>query len=107
MRLVTYTIDIIMAKLSISDIQKISQLARIELSEEEQALLTVQLSTILDFVEELQSINTDSVEETSQVTGLTDVWREDEVVPCDLTRDQLLANAPMSENGYIKVRRVL
>lgn len=107
MRLVTYTIDIIMAKLSISDIQKISQLARIELSEEEQALLTVQLSTILDFVEELQSINTDSVEETSQVTGLTDIWREDEVLPCDLTRDQLLANAPMSENGYIKVRRVL
>ncbi len=96
-----------MAKLSISDIQKIALLARIELVDSEQELLSVQLSSILDFVEELQSIDTNSVEETSQVTGLTDIWREDVVKPCDLTRDQLLANTPMSENGYIKVRRVL
>lgn len=96
-----------MAKLSISDIEKIAALSRIDLSAGEQGLLVVQLSSILDFVEELQSIDTTAVEETSQVTGLTDVWREDEIRSSDLSRDELLSNTPMTEQGYIKVRRVL
>ncbi len=96
-----------MAKLSIQEVEKIAGLARIELTASERDQLTLQLSSILDYVDQLQSIDTSGIEPTSQVTGLVDVWREDTVKRCELTREQLLANAPMSENGYIKVRRVL
>lgn len=96
-----------MAKLSIQEVENIAGLARIELTPPERGQLTLQLSSILDYVDQLQSIDTSGIEPTSQVTGLADVWREDDVKRCELTREQLLANAPMSENGYIKVRRVL
>ena len=96
-----------MSKLSITDIQKIATLARIELDDDERSMLVIQLSSILDFVEQLQAIDTDGTESTSQVTGLKDVLRADEVKPCALSRDELLANAPFVEDGYIKVKRVL
>lgn len=96
-----------MAKLSFDDIQKIAALARIELEPTEIEQLTIQLSSILDYVDQLQGTEVKNIEPTSQVTGLVDVWRDDEVKPCALSREQLLANTPMVEDGYIKVRRVL
>ncbi len=96
-----------MAKLSKQEIEHVARLARIGLSEKEVNLLTTQTSSILDFVETIQTTDTDSITPTNQVTGLSDVWREDKVVRCKLTREQLLANAPEQENGYIKVPKVL
>ncbi len=96
-----------MAKLSKQEVEHVARLARIGLSEKEVSSLTTQASSILDFVETIQSSNTENIEPTNQVTGLSDVWREDKVVRCKLTREQLLANAPEQENGYIKVPKVL
>lgn len=96
-----------MAKLSKQEIEHVAQLARIGLSEKEIASLATQTSSILDFVETIQSSDTANVVPTNQVTGLSDVWREDKVVRSTLTREQLLANAPEQENGYIKVPKVL
>ncbi len=96
-----------MAKLSKQEIEHVARLARIGLSEKEVASLATQTSSILDFVETIQASDTETVEPTNQVTGLSDVWREDRVVKCKLTREQLLANAPEQENGYIKVPKVL
>ena len=96
-----------MAKLSKQEIEHVARLARIGLSEKEVAPLTTQTSSILDFVEIIQASDTEHVEPTNQVTGLSDVWREDKIERCKLSREQLLANAPEQENGYIKVPKVL
>ncbi len=96
-----------MAKFTKSEVEQVASLARIGVSDAEKDELTQSLSSILEFVDELQAVDTKGVAPTSQVTGLEDVLREDQVVRCELTRDELLANAPATHEGYVKVKRVL
>lgn len=96
-----------MAKLELGEVEKIATLARIYLSSGEKDQLAVQLSSILDFVEKLQAIDTPDIEPTSQVTGLVDIWREDVVKPSAITKEDLLKNTPTTKDGYIVVKRVL
>jgi aspartyl-tRNA(Asn)/glutamyl-tRNA(Gln) amidotransferase subunit C len=95
-----------MSKLGTTEIERIARLARIGLSAEEAAAMAVELGQIVEFVEQLQAVDVDGIEPTDQVTGLVDVWRADEVQP-SLPREELLANAPASRDGYIMVKRVL
>lgn len=103
-----------MSKLSKSEVEKISQLARIHLTEKDKEKYSNELSSILGYVEKLQAVNTDKVEETSQVTGLTNVYREDKAtdiwkVNKDVkkNREKLLSNAPAKKDDYIKVKQIL
>ncbi len=96
-----------MSKLSISNIQNIAKLARIELDAKEAESMGLEASSILEFVEIIQSTDTSGEIPTSQVTGLTDVWREDVVRPCTIAPKELLANAPELQDGYVKVKKVL
>ncbi len=96
-----------MSKFTKSEVEQVASLARIGVSDVEKDELTQSLSSILEFVDALQAVDTKGVAPTSQVTGLEDVLREDEVVRCELSRDELLANAPATLEGYVKVKRVL
>lgn len=96
-----------MAKLSLDEIQKVALLARIELTDAELAVASTEISSILDFVDTIQNIDTAGVQPTSQVTGLTDVWREDLVEKCAIAPKLLLASAPDIHDGYVKVKKVL
>ena len=96
-----------MAKLSKTEIEHVANLSHIGLTEKEINNMTTQLSSIVAFIDVIQSTDTTDIEPTDQVTGLSDVWREDTVVDCGLSRDQLLANAPEREGNYIKVPKVL
>lgn len=95
-----------MTKLTAQKVAELGHLARIGLDESDHKRLATELEPVLDHVETLRQIDTTNVATTSQVTGLEDVWRED-VVSSDYSRDELLSNAPATEDGYIKVRRVL
>lgn len=66
-------------KLTKQQVQHVATLARIGLTPAEVEKFQTQLSGILDYVEQLNEVNTDGVEPTAQVTGLTNVTREDEV----------------------------
>jgi aspartyl-tRNA(Asn)/glutamyl-tRNA(Gln) amidotransferase subunit C len=97
-----------MAKLSITDIEKVARLARIDLSDKEKDQFTIEVSSILDFVDTLQAVDTKSVEPTAQVTGLVDVLRDDVVSKCEIPSSELLQNVPeLDEQNYIKVPKVL
>ncbi len=96
-----------MTKISDDMLKRMASLAKLGLSEAEQKRFVDQIDKILDFGERLASIETTGVVPTSQVSGLSDVTRADEIVPCPLSRDELLQNAPATERGYIKVKRVL
>jgi aspartyl-tRNA(Asn)/glutamyl-tRNA(Gln) amidotransferase subunit C len=96
-----------MAKLSRSDVLKLARLARLHLSDEEVTLFQQEISAILGYVEQLQEADLDGVEPTYQVTGLKDVMRPDEVKDYGVSPEALLMNAPATESGHIKVKRVL
>lgn len=96
-----------MSKIGENEVKHIAELAKIGLSPEEVSQMSLELGQIVDFVEQLQKVDTKGVEPTNQVTGLVDVWRADEVRQGGPGTDQLLANAPQRQGNYIKVRRVL
>lgn len=96
-----------MTAISVSDVQKLAKLSALNLSNSDIESLRSQLEDILAFVEQLNEVDTAGVEPTYQVTGLENVWRKDEVIDYDLDRQALLKNAPDSQDGQIKVKRVL
>jgi aspartyl-tRNA(Asn)/glutamyl-tRNA(Gln) amidotransferase subunit C len=95
-------------QLSRQEIEHIAKLARLELSEDEIKLYGTQLTGILNFIDQLQEVNTDNIEPTAQITGLNNVFREDEVVDWDRAEvENALKQAPGVENGQVKVKRIL
>ncbi len=94
-------------KLRKKEVEKIAGLARLGLAEEEKDKFGDQLSSILDYVNKLNEVDTDEVPPTAQVTGLEDVSRPDRISSCDSeTMKKLIESAPLNEGGYIKVKGV-
>lgn len=87
--------------------QRIAELARLELTSDELDLFTRQLGDILSYVEQIRALDTTGVEPTSQVMNRP-VDRDD-VPGATLTRSELLGNAPDAapEAGLFKVPRVI
>lgn len=94
--------------LSKQQIEHIAKLARLELTEEELEKYGAQLSGVLDYIGQLNEVNTDGVEPTAQVTGLENIFRQDVISECaeDIINDAL-HQAPELEGRQIKVKRVL
>jgi aspartyl-tRNA(Asn)/glutamyl-tRNA(Gln) amidotransferase subunit C len=88
------------------EVVKISQLARIQLSDAEVEKFQKELSTVLDYVAELKNVNVEGLEEVSQVTGLVNVQREDKVVIAE-NHEDLTKNAPEIKDGFYKVKAIL
>jgi len=93
-------------KLNKSEIEHIAKLARLNLTDEDAKLYSQQLSDILDYVDKLQTVDTTGVEETSQVTGLTNIMRNDDIIESGIS-DELVDCAPDHDNGFIKVPKIL
>lgn len=84
-----------------------ARLARLALTDEEVDEFAKELSEILQYVEQLQSVDTAGLEPTSQVTGLTNVMRPDVVRNYGYQPEDLRKNLPAEQNGSIKVKRIL
>jgi aspartyl-tRNA(Asn)/glutamyl-tRNA(Gln) amidotransferase subunit C len=89
-----------------ADVEKVGLLARLKLTEQELDTLTVQLSQIVEFVEQLAELDTDGVEPMAHAVELSNVLVED-VVADSLPRDQALANAPKHDGECYRVPAVL
>lgn len=95
-------------KLTKEEVEKLAHLARLQLTEEEKERYTDQLTSILSYVTMLGEVDTAGVEETSQVTGLSNVTREDEVDATLCSPDELLEASPLPKaNHQIRVTRVI
>lgn len=88
------------------EVRHIARLARLELTEEEQARYTEQLSAILDYAARLQEIDTSHIPPTATVLNLQARLRPDEPRP-SLPLKRLLSNAPQREDDMFRVPRVL
>lgn len=90
------------------DVTHIAQLANIPVTEEEKKKLASGFTAVMNVVDNLGKADTKNVEPTHQVTGLTNVWRDD-VVDEDrmLSQEEALRNAPRTYKGYVVVDQVL
>jgi aspartyl-tRNA(Asn)/glutamyl-tRNA(Gln) amidotransferase subunit C len=96
-----------MAKLNREDVLKLAQLARLDLTDEEVEEFAGELSEILQYVEQLGSVDVSGLEPTQQVTGLSNVNREDEIQDYGYKPEDLLKNVPEVKDNLIKVKRML
>jgi aspartyl-tRNA(Asn)/glutamyl-tRNA(Gln) amidotransferase subunit C len=92
--------------ISRQEVEKVSLLARLLLSEEELDRMTRQLDEILHYMELLGRLDIEGVEPMAHAQELRDVFREDRVLP-SLERDAALANAPRRDGGCYLVPAVL
>ena len=88
------------------DIARVAHLARIALSDEELARYGEQLVNILEHAERVQALPTEGVEPTSHPLPMVNAFRPD-VVTGSLDRDDALAGAPETEDGYYRVPKIL
>ena len=96
-----------MTTLTDDDIRSLAVLSAISVTDEEVENLRGDLSNILDYVKQLDELDTDGVAPTYQVTGLANVSRKDEIVDASVTREQLIALAPEEKEHQIEVPKVL
>lgn len=103
-----------MSKITKEEVCKIAKLAKIYVTEKEQEKYSNELSNILGYIEKLNTVQTDGVKETAQVTGLENVYAQDEAI--DIwkadsdkvkNREMLLRNAKEKRGEYIKVKQML
>jgi aspartyl-tRNA(Asn)/glutamyl-tRNA(Gln) amidotransferase subunit C len=96
-----------MAKLTREDILKLARLSRVKLTEDEIKNFQLEISEILNYVDMLKDVDVDGLKPTYQVTGLTNVVREDIIKDYGITPNELLKNAPHKQDDYLKVKRMI
>ncbi len=92
--------------ISREEVLHIAELARIELEAGEVEKFQKNLSTVLEYVEALKTVDTEGLEEVSQVTGLINVQREDRPVEAE-NREEIFSQAPEIKDDYFKVKAIL
>ena len=89
-----------------STVSRIARLARIDVPESRLAPMAAELSGILEWIEQLNEVDTGSVEPLASVTGHALPMREDEVTDGGIV-EKVLANAPESASGFFAVPKVV
>ena len=88
------------------DVQYVAKLSRLEITDQETAKYTQQLANILEYVEQLNKLDTSKVEPMTHVLDLKNVFREDELKP-SLAQGEVLSNGPELQSGHFKVPRIM
>lgn len=92
--------------LTIEDVRKVAELARLELSDEEIEAYRQRLSDVLAYVEQLNELDLQDVEPTAHAVAQINVWREDEARP-SLPLEEVLFNAPAHSDDQFQIQSVL
>ena len=92
-----------MSKLSKDEVSHIAKLSRLALSDEEMERFGDQLSDVLEYVSQLEEVDTENVEPLNNVTGLSNVYVADEIEKSDIKLDSIAKNAPEFKDGFFVV----
>lgn len=87
------------------DVRHVAKLARLELTEEETEKYSKQLGDILKYVEQMNEVDTTGIEPMPHAIPVTNVMRED-VVKYEQTKEELMRNAPLEEDGFFRVPKI-
>ena len=93
-------------KLDEKMVDKIAELSKLEFKDEEKATIINDMNKMLDFVDQLQELNTDNVEPLIHMSEEFNVLREDENIKT-INQDEALKNAPSKDSTYFKIPKVL
>lgn len=93
-------------KISQTEVEHIAHLARIKLFDQEKKKFSSELSSILDYVEKLNELDTEKIRPTSHVIGLSNVMRQDKAKKFEQP-EMLIEAAPEKKDGFVKVKSVL
>ena len=93
-------------RLTAADVAHVAKLARLDVTDEEVDLFAEQLAAVLDHADDVAALDTAGVPPTAHPLPLQNVFRADEPRP-SLDRDEVLAQAPETEDGRFKVPRIL
>lgn len=93
-------------KLTSEEVKHVAQLAKLELTPKELKKFQSQLLQVLNYVSQLQKIETVKTKPTSQVTGLENVFRLDEIKP-SLRQKEVLLGAKETKNNFFKIKTIL
>ena len=95
-----------MTKITEEEVKKVAHLARLELNENEINNHAEQLEKILDYIKQLEKIDTDDVPCTTRAIDVINVFRKDEKKNYDCTED-ILELGPSREDEYFKVPKII
>ncbi|MBE9127739.1 MULTISPECIES: Asp-tRNA(Asn)/Glu-tRNA(Gln) amidotransferase subunit GatC [unclassified Coleofasciculus] len=87
-------------------VRKVANLARLELTPEEEEQFLPQLNSILDYFQQLSELDTDDVPPTTRAIDVSNVTRSDELQPYP-EREALLGEAPDQDGDFFKVPQIL
>lgn len=93
-------------KISREEVRHVAALARLELSEAQETLMTEQMNNILSYMDKLNELDTADICPTTHAIQLQNVFRPDEAVP-SLERDLALANAPETDGVSFLVPKII
>lgn len=96
-----------MTSITIDTVLKLAKLSALTLTDDQAQLMSQELTEILQYVKQLDDVDTNGVEPTYQVNGLQNVTRPDEIIDYGVSQHDLLKNTPDQHDGSIKVPRVL
>lgn len=96
-----------MTQITRDDVLHLARLSSLQLGDDEIEPMRADLENILGYIERLSELDTEGVEPTYQVTGLSNVWRQDEVDTYGISTEELLDLAPSVTDDQIKVPKVL
>jgi aspartyl-tRNA(Asn)/glutamyl-tRNA(Gln) amidotransferase subunit C len=91
---------------TIKDVEHIAKLAKLEYSDAEKEKFTHQLNQILEYVEQMNKLDTSRIEPLSHVIELNNVFRADEVKQ-GVSTEEALKNAPSKTEEFFKVPKVI
>ncbi|MBP7006839.1 MAG: Asp-tRNA(Asn)/Glu-tRNA(Gln) amidotransferase subunit GatC [Candidatus Pacebacteria bacterium] len=90
--------------MEIKDVEKLAELARLDLSEEEKKTLLKDLDGVLAYVKTIEEAQIDDTEIELENYN---AWREDQVRDRDFSRDLLTGQFPEEHDGFLKVKKIL
>jgi len=95
-----------MTKITKEEVKKVAHLARLELNENEINNHAEQLEKILDYIRQLEKIDTDDIPCTTRAIEVINVFRKDEKKNSDCN-EEILGLAPSKEDKYFKVPKIM
>ena len=95
-----------MTKITKEEVKKVAHLARLELNEDEINNHAEQLEKILDYIRQLEKIDTDDVPCTTRAIEVINVFRKDEKKSSDC-KEEILELSPSKEDNYFKVPKII
>jgi aspartyl-tRNA(Asn)/glutamyl-tRNA(Gln) amidotransferase subunit C len=87
-------------------VRKVANLARLELTADEEAQFTTQLGSILDYIEQLNQLDVTNIAPTTRAIDVSNVTREDILQPY-ADREAILNSAPQQEGDFFRVPKIL